>query len=92
MYQFIIGSLLGMEMQKDQLKFKPCFPSDWPSVSITYKYGKSTYHITVFQHDANGETVRKSELSEGTGNVVQLVDDGLEHTIKVHTIFNQSTE
>jgi cyclic beta-1,2-glucan glucanotransferase len=92
MYQFIIGSLLGIELQKDQLKFKPCFPSDWPSVSITYKYGKSTYHIHVFQHDANGETVRKSELSEGTGNVVKLIDDGLEHTIEVHTIFNQFTE
>jgi cellobiose phosphorylase len=92
MYQFIIGSFLGMELQRDKLIFKPCFPSDWPSVSIRYKYGKSTYCITIFQHDAKGELDCKDKLSKGTGNVVQLVDDGLEHTIEVHTILNQVTE
>jgi cellobiose phosphorylase len=78
MYQFIISSLLGMELQKDKLIFKPCFPIEWPSVSITYKYGKSTYHITVFQHD------EKKEGAEA-GNIVHLVDDGLEHTVEMHT-------
>jgi cyclic beta-1,2-glucan glucanotransferase len=91
MYQFIISSLLGMELQKDKLIFKPCFPPGWPSVSITYKYGKSTYCITVFQHDANGELDDKSKLGKETGNVVPLVDDGLKHTIEVHTILNQFT-
>ena len=91
MYQFIISSLLGMELQKDKLIFKPCFPLSWPSVSITYKYGKSTYCITVFQDDANVELDAKSKLTNGTGNVVQLVDDGLKHAIEVHTILNRST-
>jgi len=91
MYQFIISSLLGMELQKDKLIFKPCFPLSWPSVSITYKYGKSTYCITVFQDDANVELDGKSKLTNGTGNVVQLVDDGLKHAIEVHTILNRST-
>jgi cellobiose phosphorylase len=86
MYQFIIGSLLGIELQKNQLKIKPCFPSHWPSVSITYRYGKSTYHITVFQHQANEESWSRDELSEGIKNVLELVDDGLEHRIDVHTI------
>jgi len=85
MYQFIISSLLGMELQKDKLIFQPCFPTSWPSVSITYKHGKSIYHITVFQDDAGGEVDFKSDLSKGQSNVVQLVDDGLKHTIEVHT-------
>jgi cyclic beta-1,2-glucan synthetase len=89
MYQFIIGSLLGLELQKDKLVFKPCFPADWPSVTITYQYGKSTYHITIFQHEANTESVWKGEINERTGNVVQLIDDGLEHRIEIHTISNQ---
>jgi len=79
MYQFIISSLLGMELQKDKLIFKPCFPAEWPSVSITYKYGRSTYHITVFQHEAKEEGVEER-------NIVHLADDGLEHTLNVHTI------
>jgi cyclic beta-1,2-glucan synthetase len=77
MYQFIISSLLGMELQKDMLVFKPCFPVEWPSVSIAYKYGKSTYHITVFQHDAKEESVE-------AGNIVHLIDDGMEHNVEVH--------
>ena len=86
MYQFILSSLLGLELQKDQLTFKPCFPSGWPSVSIIYKYGKSTYHITVYQHDVSKESVWKKEASEGRGNIVQLVDDGQEHKVEVHAI------
>ena len=86
MYQFIIGSLLGMELQKDRLIFNPCFPSDWPSVSITYKYGKSTYHITVFQPDVSKVPRRKDETNDRRRNIVQLVDDGHEHTIEVHTV------
>ena len=86
MYQFIIGSLLGIELQRNQLKIKPCFPSHWPSVSITYRYGKSTYCITVFQHQANDESWSRDELGEGIKNVLELVDDGLEHRHEVHTI------
>jgi cellobiose phosphorylase len=88
MYQFIIGSLLGMELLKDQLIFKPCFPIEWPSVSITYKHGKSTYHITIFQHDVNKESAWKEGQKKLSENIVQLVDDGFEHTIEVHTLIN----
>jgi cellobiose phosphorylase len=71
MYQFIIGSLLGMELRADHLHFKPCFPLSWPSVNITYRYGATIYNITVFQDGA-------------LNNVIELVDDGMEHTIEVH--------
>ena len=89
MYQFIISSLLGIELQKDKLIFKPCFPATWPSVSIKYRYGKSTYHFTIFQHSANEKPVWESEQKQAAGNVVQLVDDGLEHKVEVHTMVNQ---
>src|SRR6476661_2612979 len=69
MYQFIIGSLLGMELKKDELHFHPCFPAAWSSVFIKYRYGKSTYHMTIFQHGANGEQVLNKEE---TGNIVRL--------------------
>jgi cyclic beta-1,2-glucan synthetase len=85
MYQFIIGSLLGMELQKDRLVFKPCFPTEWPSVSIKYKYGRSTYHLTIFQHDVNEVPGLKTAQTSGE-NAVQLVDDGQEHTLEVHTV------
>jgi len=84
MYQFIISSLIGIELKKDQLLFKPCFPSEWTSVTIQYRYGKSTYHITVYQLNATEESWWKSEASEGKGNTIHLCDDGLEHRFDVH--------
>jgi cyclic beta-1,2-glucan synthetase len=88
MYQFIITSLLGMELQKDKLVFKPCFPMEWPSVYIRYKYGRSTYHLTIFQHDVNERDALGAEKASAK-NVVQLVDDAHEHTLEVHTMVNQ---
>jgi cellobiose phosphorylase len=83
MYQFITNSLLGMELRNDKLVFNPCFPMAWPSVSITYKYGRSTYHITVFQRDTKRDMGGQNE--QITSNIVQLVDDGLEHIVEVHS-------
>ncbi len=73
MYQFIMSSLVGIELKKDQLLFNPCFPSEWPSIKIQYKYGKSTYHIIVYQLKANEESWWKSEAGEGKGNAIQLM-------------------
>ena len=84
MYQFVLNSLMGIEMRKDQLQFKPCFPSEWPSITIDYRYGKSTYHITVYQLKADEESWWKSEASNGKGNSIQLIDDGQEHKFEVH--------
>jgi len=84
MYQFIISSLVGIELKKDQLIFNPCFPHEWPSIEIQYRYGQSMYHFTVFQLQVNEESWWKGESSEGKGNTIQLTDDGREHRFKVH--------
>ena len=84
MYQFITGSLAGIELKKDQLQFNPCFPSEWPSIEIQYKYRKSTYHIIIYQLKGNEESWWKSDTGEGKGNAIQLIDDGLDHRFEVH--------
>jgi cellobiose phosphorylase len=84
MYQFIIGSMLGMELQKDQLRFKPCFPLTWPSVSIRYQFGKSAYKITIFQVTDNVGSYWKMGNTQGKGDTLHLIDDGVEHEAEVH--------
>jgi len=88
MYQFIIGSLLGIELQNDKLIFNPCFPADWPSVSLTYRYGKSNYHITIFQDSSSEGSVWQREQKGAAANIIQLVDDGQDHKVDVHTKVN----
>ena len=84
MYQFIIGSLLGIELKDDQLQFKPCFPLDWPSVLVTYRYGRAVYKITVFQTDDNGGSKWRMGDTQGEGNTLKLIDDGLEHDVEIY--------
>ncbi|MEJ6980869.1 glucoamylase family protein [Pedobacter sp. P351] len=84
MYQFITGSLLGMELQIDQLRFKPCFPLQWPSVNITYRYGKASYNVTVFQMTDDIDSYWKMGDIHGKGDSIQLINDGKEHTAEVY--------
>ena len=84
MYQFIMGSLLGMELKGDQLCFRPCFPLDWPSVTIVYRYGRSTYRITVFQPDNTAGSWWEMDNKLGKGDTLPLTDDGKEHDVRVY--------
>lgn len=84
MYQFIIGSLLGMELKTDMLHFKPCFPTAWPFITINYRYGNSTYKITVYQSKEGADSRWKMGKTQGQGNAIQLMNDGLEHQVEVY--------
>ncbi len=86
MNQFIIGSLLGMEILVDQIKFTPCFPEDWPSVTINYRFKTATYAITVYQKRDIESSWWKMDQEEGKGNVFPLKDDGLHHEVEVHVL------
>ncbi|MBC8054110.1 MAG: cyclic beta 1-2 glucan synthetase [Sphingobacteriaceae bacterium] len=83
MYQFITGSLLGIELRHNNLIFKPCFPLSWPSVNVIYKYGRTVYKITVFQLN-EGSSYSKTGSIKTEGNVLQLVDDGLTHDVEMY--------
>jgi len=83
MYQFIIHSLLGMELENDQLRFRPCLPPAWPSVSVTYRFGKSTYRITILQSDNGCSPASKMRPMDTQGKAIKLIDDGMEHEVEL---------
>ena len=84
MYRLILESLLGVRREADRLRFEPCLPATWESVSIDYRYGKTIYKITLVQllraNAAMSVTVDGILQPDGT---VSLVDDGLEHIVAV---------
>jgi cellobiose phosphorylase len=96
MYQFIVGSLLGMELRVDRLRFRPCFPLDWPSISVNLRFGSSRYRIKVFQEEDAGGARSPSGLHapwwkmddrQGQEETVQLIDDGKQHQVELHYPF-----
>ncbi|HUH26605.1 GH36-type glycosyl hydrolase domain-containing protein, partial [Gelidibacter sp.] len=86
MNQFIISSLLGMELLVDKLRFTPCFPEEWPSVTIHYRFKTSTYNITIYQEKAIEESWWKMDNKQGKGAVFPLEDNGMQHEVEVHVL------
>lgn len=84
MYQFVLGSLIGLERQEELLSFRPCFPLGWPSVLVTYRYGGSEYRIRVFQVHGSQESRWTMDEQHGDGNAIRLIDDGHPHIVEMH--------
>ena len=88
MYRLIVESLLGLHLEAEKLRFKPCLPAHWSSFKIHYRFRETQYHITVVQGPATAEGTA-DEISvtvDGTvsrDGAVPLVDDHEEHTVEV---------
>ncbi len=80
MYRLIIESLLGLSLAHDKLTLAPHLPADWPGFKLRYRYGASVYQIEVRRAGAAGMLV---DGLAHDGNVLALVDDGAEHTVRL---------
>ncbi|WP_341274772.1 GH36-type glycosyl hydrolase domain-containing protein [Rhodocyclus gracilis] len=49
LYRLITESLLGVRRLGDVLHIAPCLPADWPSFSVSYRFGAATYRVQVTQ-------------------------------------------
>ena len=47
MYRLLIETLLGMNLEGDQLRLAPRLPKNWPACKIHYRYRQTVYHITI---------------------------------------------
>jgi len=84
MYRLITESLLGIHLEVDRLRFAPCLPNDWPSITIHYRFRETLYHITV--RNAVGGTLVKQLKVDGQNQqdaILQLKDDRQDHIVEV---------
>ena len=70
-YKTGIENILGLKKEGNTLTVSPNIPSEWDHFSIRYRFGSSTYLINYVRND---EQPVKS-------TVIDLVDDGKEHTV-----------
>ncbi len=96
MYEFILGSLLGIKKIGDTLVIKPCFPLHWPSVKVAYRVGGSLYNLTVVQDASKTISSWETDAHHGDGNIISIPDDGRVHeatiTIGVKVIVDVGVE
>ncbi|HMG96971.1 MAG TPA: protein ndvB, partial [Gemmatimonadaceae bacterium] len=82
MYRVALESILGFQQRGEMLFIEPCIPTSWKEFTIEYRFGTSTYEITVENPDGlqNG-AVELSVDGNGTEKGIHLRDDGKRHRV-----------
>jgi len=84
MYRLIMESLLGLRLEVDKLRIKPCLPADWKSYIMHYRYRETVYHIEVVQTPSeDSETRMNVDGVEQSDDRIPLVDDQMEHWVEL---------
>ena len=83
MYRVGLEAILGFTRRGDRLTFRPAVPAEWARFGITYRFGNSTYAITVEEPGAvrDGQAVLVLDGTVQADASLRLVDDGCAHTV-----------
>jgi cyclic beta-1,2-glucan glucanotransferase len=85
MYRLLIETLLGLRLEGERLRFKPCLPKEWPGFGINYRFRQTIYRITV-SRTANGSQPAIQIVEDGQtleGDALPLSDDHRDHNVEV---------
>ncbi len=84
LYRVGLEAILGFEKRGDNLIINPCIPSAWDSFSIEYRYGLTTYSVTIENPDGVQRGVVSTAVDGKTiGGPIELVDDGRRRDVVV---------
>jgi cyclic beta-1,2-glucan synthetase len=85
MYRLLIETLLGVNLEGDQLRLTPRLPKSWATYKIHYRYRQTVYHITInrlAEDWANGNQLFL-DGKELAAKTIPLVDDNVEHFVEL---------
>lgn len=87
MYRAGLEWILGLNIEKNHLKFNPNIPDSWHDYSLSYQHGQSKYEITVINKNHNRQGIQSIELDdnklEDFTKGIELIDDAKVHLVKV---------
>ena len=83
MYRLLIETLLGVNLEGNQLRLTPRLPKTWTTCKIHYRYRQTPYHITI-SRPTDGSPGSDRVFLDGAelaGTTIPLVDDRRDHSI-----------
>ena len=85
MYRLLLETLLGVNIEGDQLRLAPRLPKSWTTYKIHYRYRRTVYHITITQlaADSPDPDLLSVDGQEITGKTIPLRDDCQEHAVEI---------
>ncbi|MBV9391418.1 MAG: cyclic beta 1-2 glucan synthetase, partial [Verrucomicrobia bacterium] len=84
MYRLLTETLLGVNLEGDQLRIRPRIPKAWTRYKIDYRYRQTPYHITISKlpdSSLRGRTFLDGE--ELPEPILPLIDDHREHSVEL---------
>jgi cellobiose phosphorylase len=85
MYRLTVETLLGLQLEVDQLRIAPCIPAHWPGYKVHYRYRETIYHLTISnvgEVAAPGQRITLDGVAI-EGATIPLVDDRRAHQVEV---------
>jgi cyclic beta-1,2-glucan synthetase len=81
MYRLLLETLLGVNLEGDQLRISPKLPGTWSTFTLHYRYRQTQYHIRIARlpgtpHVAGRLTLDGQALA---ANIIPLLDDHRDH-------------
>ena len=85
LYRVGLEAILGFRLQGKRLEFNPCVPPGWAGYEVTYRHRSATYHILVDNSAGLGRGIRGVSVDgrKVPDSAIELVDDGIQHTVKI---------
>jgi cellobiose phosphorylase len=85
MYRLLLETLLGVNLEGNQLRLTPNLPGKWSTFTLHYRYRQTVYHIRITR--LAGAPPSDSRLSlDGqalAGNTISLLDDRRAHSVEL---------
>ena len=85
MYRLLMETLLGVNLEGDQLRLAPRMPATWTTYKVHYRYRQTVYHITITRaaDEAAGRNPLTLDGQELSGETIPLRDDRREHAVEM---------
>ncbi len=85
MYRLLIETLLGVNLEGNQLRLTPLPPKSWTTYKIHYRYRQTVYHITISRLATDAAEANQVFLDgeKLVGKNLPLADDRREHFVEL---------
>ena len=84
-YRLLLETLLGVNLEGNQLRLTPCLPATWSTFTVHYRYRQTPYHIRITRLPGDPPSGRRLSLDGKTltGNLLPLLDDHRDHSVEM---------
>jgi cellobiose phosphorylase len=85
MYRLLLETLLGVNLEGDQLRLTPNLPATWNTFTLHYRYRQTPYHIRITRlpDSPPGSSQLTLDGQPLAGNILPLLDDHRDHSVEL---------